>query len=142
LTLAHKIFTKFRNKYLVPGCRQSFAEAAALMFSKVEEGEIKGYVGATTITTIYYLAAKTIGIKKAKWATQKLLSLLEVASVDRAVIEGALEGKYKDFEDGVIAEAVRQINANVIVSRNVSDYKTSPMPAHSPAELLKILKAV
>jgi predicted nucleic acid-binding protein len=122
--------------------RQPFVEAAALMFSKVEEGEIQGYVSATTITTIYYLATKTIGARKAKWATRKLLSLLEVASIDRAVLEGALEGKFKDFEDGVISEAARQIKANVIVTRNVRDFKTSSVPAHSPAEMLKILKAV
>ena len=122
--------------------RHPFAEAAAIMFSKVEERVVQGYVSATTITTIYYLATKTIGIKKAKWATRKLLSLLEVASVDRAVIEGALEGKYKDFEDGVIAEAARQIQADVIITRNVRDFRTSPVPAHSPAEMLKILKPV
>ena len=122
--------------------RKSFAEPAALLFSKAEEGEIQGYVSATTITTIYYLASKTIGTKKAIWATRKLLSFLEVASVDRAVIEGALEGKYKDFEDGVVAEAARQIHANAIITRNVKDYKTSPVPAHSPAEMLRILKAI
>lgn len=112
------------------------------MFSKVEEGEIQGYVSATTITTVYYLAAKTIGVRKAKWATRKLLILLKVASVDRSVIEGALEGKFKDFEDGVIAEAVRQNKATVILMRNVKGFKTSAVPAHSPAEMLKILKAV
>ena len=122
--------------------RQPFAEAAALMFSKVEEGEIQGYVSATTITTIYYLATKTIGFRKAKWATRKLLSLLEVATVDRSVIEGTLEGKYKDFKDGMIAEAARQIKAKAIITRNVRDFKTSPVPAHSPDEILKILKAV
>jgi predicted nucleic acid-binding protein len=122
--------------------RQPFAEAAAIMFSKVEEGEIQGYVSATTITTVYYLAAKTIGVRKAKWATRKLLTLLKVASVDRSVIEGALEGKFKDFEDGVIAEAAGQIKATVILTRNVKGFKTSAVPAHSPAEMLKILKAV
>ena len=122
--------------------RKPFAEAAAFLFSKAEEGEIQGYVSATTVTTIYYLASKTIGTNKAKWATRKLLSFLEVASVDRAVIEGALEGKYKDFEDGVVAEATRQIRANIIITRNVRDYKTSPVPAQSPVEMLKILKAI
>jgi hypothetical protein len=53
-----------------------------------------------------------------------------------------VEGKYKDFEDGVIAEAARQIKANVIITRNVRDYKTSHVSAHSPDEMLKILKAV
>ena len=122
--------------------RKPFAEAAAFLFSKAEDGEIQGYVSATTVTTIYYLASKTIGTNKAKWATRKLLSFLEVASVDRAVVEGALEGKYKDFEDGVVAEATRQIRANIIITRNVRDYKTSPVPAQSPDETLKILKAV
>lgn len=122
--------------------RKPFAEAAAILFSKVEEEEIHGYISATTITTIYYLASKTIGVRKAKWATRKLLTFLEVAPVDKAVIEGALEGKYKDFEDGVIAEAARQIQANVIITRNVKDYKASPVPAHSPLEMLKILKAL
>ena len=65
-----------------------------------------------------------------------------MVSVDRAMIEGTLEGKYKDFEDGMIAEAARQIEAKVIITRNVRDYKTSAVPAHSPAEMLKIRKAV
>ncbi len=122
--------------------RQSFADAAAQIFSKVEAGEIKGYVSATTITTIHYLATKAIGMKKAKWAIRKLLSILEVASLDRSVIEGAMEGKYKDFEDEVIAEAARHIGANVIVTRNVGNFKPSAVPAQSPADMLKILKAV
>lgn len=122
--------------------RKPFAEAAALLFTKTEEGEIQGYVSATTVTTIYYLASKTIGVRKAKWATRKLLTFLEVASVDRAVIERALEGKYKDFEDGVIAEAARQIHANAIITRNVRDYKASPVSAQSPDEMLKILKVL
>lgn len=122
--------------------RHPFAEAAALLFSKAEVGEIHGYVSSTTITTIHYLASKTIGTKKAVWAIRKLLSFLEVASVDNAVIEGTLEGKFKDFEDGVIAEAARQIQANVLITRNVKDYKASPVPAHSPSEMLKLLKAL
>ena len=52
--------------------RHPFAEAAALMFSKVEEGVVQGYISATTITTIYDLATKTIGVRKAKWAIQRL----------------------------------------------------------------------
>lgn len=122
--------------------RQPFADAAARMFSKVEAKEINGYVSATTITTIHYLATKTIGKRKAQWAVRKLLSILEVASIDRSVIEGAMEGKYKDFEDGVIAEAARLIGANVIITRNVRNFKTSAIPACSPAEMLKVFKTL
>jgi len=57
------------------------------------------------------------------------------------VNEGALESKYKDFEDGVVAEAAQKIGAQAIITRNVRDFKTSAVPAYSPDELLKMLRA-
>ena len=64
-----------------------------------------GYICVTAVTTIFYLATKAAGASKAKKSIHKLLSLLEVAPVNRAVLEGALESKYDDFEDGVVSEA-------------------------------------
>jgi len=118
--------------------RKPHSEAAARLLSKVDTGEIEGYVCATTLTTIHYLATKTIGAKKAKAAVRSLLSFLKVASVDRPVLEGALEEKYKDFEDGVLAEAARQIEAKAIITRNVRHYRNSVVHAYSPLEMLKI----
>ena len=46
--------------------RMPFADAATELFSKVEDGTIIGYLCATTITTVYYLAAKTIGAPNAQ----------------------------------------------------------------------------
>jgi predicted nucleic acid-binding protein len=122
--------------------RKPFSEAAVQLFSKVEADEIGGFVSATTITTIHYLATKTIGAKKAKSAIHTLLSILDVASVDRPVLERALEGKYKDYEDGVLVEAARQVGAKAIITRNIRNFKKSIIPAYSPAEMLKMLLSV
>jgi predicted nucleic acid-binding protein len=122
--------------------RNPFSEAAVQLFSQAESGEINGFVSATTITTIHYLATKTIGPKKAKSAIHTLLSILDVAPVDRPVLERALEGKYKNFEDGVLVEAARQVEANAIVTRNINNFKKSIIPAYSPAEMLKMLLSV
>ncbi len=122
--------------------RKPFSEAAVQLFSKVETGELSGFVSATTITTIHYLATKTIGAKKTKSAIRILLSILDVASVDRPVLERALEGKYKDFKDGVLVEAARQVEAKAIITRNISNFKKSIVPAYSPAEMLKMLLSV
>jgi predicted nucleic acid-binding protein len=121
--------------------REPFAEAASQIFSRVEEGSITGYVCATTVTTIHYLATKVSGTNKAKKSIQKLLSLLEVASVNRAVLEGALEGKYDDFEDGVVSEAASHVGAKAIITRNMRHYKNSAVIAYLPTEILKMLKA-
>jgi predicted nucleic acid-binding protein len=121
--------------------REPFAEAATQIFTKVEKGSITGYVCATTVTTIHYLATKAAGIGKAKKSIHKLLSLLEVAPVNRAVLEGALEGAYDDFEDGVVSEAASHVGAKAIITRNVRHYRNSTVPAYLPTEILKMLTA-
>ena len=41
--------------------REPFSSIAAKLFSRVETGEITGYVCATTITTLHYLTRKVVG---------------------------------------------------------------------------------
>ena len=121
--------------------RQPFAVPAAELLSKAEAGIISGYLCATTVTTIHYLARKVIGARKAKRQVRMLLSIFEIASVNRAVLEGALEGKFRDFEDAVLHEAARLVDADVIVTRNVEDFKESALPVYSCEEMLSLLKA-
>ena len=54
--------------------RPPFSDAAVELFSKVEEGAVLGYLCGTTITTVYYLAAKTIGTARAQEEVRKMLN--------------------------------------------------------------------
>ena len=56
--------------------RKPFVGPVAELFSKVERGDLMGCLCATTITTIFYLASKIVGIKKARSEVEKLLTLL------------------------------------------------------------------
>lgn len=120
--------------------RRPFSEPAAVLFSRVEAGDFFGYVSATSVTAIHYLATKAVGAKQSKAELLKLLSLLDVAPVNRSVIEGALGSKFSDFEDAVVHEAARQVDAGAIVTRNVRDFKYAVIPVYSPAEMFKMLK--
>jgi len=121
--------------------REPFADAAVQVFSEAEKGNMTGFICATAVTTIFYLAAKAAGASKAKKSIHRLLSFLEVAPVNRAVLEGALESKYADFEDGVVSEAASRVGATAIITRNVRHYRHSPVPAYLPTDVLKMLKA-
>lgn len=122
--------------------RQPHSKAAAELFSRVELGDdITGFLCATTVTTIYYLATKVVGAKRSGEEIRRLLSLVEVAPVNRVVLEGALRGQFRDYEDGVVHEAAKQVGAGAIVTRNVRDYKKSSIPVYSPVELAKMLSA-
>ncbi len=119
--------------------RQPFAPDALALFVAVETGELKGVLGATTVTTVYYLVAKAVGREKAITSIRQLLTIFEVAAVTRAVIERALTQPFTDFEDAVLAEAGQLGAVDVIVTRNVADFRHTSLPVYTPAELLAAL---
>ena len=119
--------------------RAPFADAAAELFAKVEDGTIVGYLCGTTVTTIHYLTSKVVGNDRAKDEIGKLLSLFEVAPVNRAVLESALKAGFADFEDAVIHEAACHAGAEAIVTRNLKDFKKSRITVHDSIELAGIL---
>jgi len=119
--------------------RLPHSDVAVELFSRVEEGSLIGYLCGTTIPTVVYLAAKTVGAERAQEEIKKLLSLFEVAPVNRHVLESALELDFKDFEDAVLHEAACHIGADAIVTRNQKDFKKSRIPIYSSAEMVKIL---
>ena len=59
---------------------------------------------------------------------------LHVARVTDDVIRAALQSSMIDFEDAVTSEAAKVAGAEIIVTRNTSDYKTSSIPAILPEE--------
>ena len=120
--------------------RAPFSDAAEDLFSKVEDGTIKGYVSSTSITTIYYLVSKTLGAARAREEVKKLLVLFEVAPVNRVVLESALMADFADFEDAVIYEAACHVAAAAIVTRNQKDFKKSKLSVYSSTELAGILR--
>ena len=121
--------------------RMPFADSAAELFSKVEDGTIIGYLCGTTITTVYYLASKAVGAARAQDEIRKLLNLFEVAPVNRHVLEAALVADFSDFEDAVIHEAACHAGADAIVTRNQKDFKKSRIPVYSSEEMAKILSS-
>lgn len=121
--------------------RTPYSQHAAILFSKAERGELEGYLCATTVTTIHYLASKAIGSRRAESPLKKLLSFLKVATVDQKVIEAAIEAKGRDFEDRMISGAALGIEAQGIITRNIRDYRNSEISAYESEEFIKILQA-
>lgn len=120
--------------------REPFIKQAALLFSKVEKGEIVGIACATAFTTVYYLLRKKLSHQKAKEYIDLLLSLLDVAAVNRTVIETAKNlVSFKDFEDAVVYASALHSNCNCIVTRNTKDFPESEVPVLLPEEAMKIL---
>jgi predicted nucleic acid-binding protein len=121
--------------------REPFSSPAASLFSQAEVGEIAGYVCATTITTIHYLARKVIGAESAMEAINRLMMLFEIAPVNRAVLETALSSEFEDFEDAVLHAAALHQGAQGIVTRDLNGFNKSNLNVYSPEELLIMLES-
>ena len=116
--------------------RTAFVDQSSQILDLVERGAVTGLLCATTITTLAYLAGKSVGKQQATKQIRRLLSLFEVAPVTRAVLDAALASKAPDFEDAVLAEAALQAGAHAIITRNLRDFAHSPVRAHTPAQWL------
>ena len=118
--------------------REPFSDDASFLLSKVENSEMIGYICATTVTTIYYLAAKALGPQAASEHIRSLLSLFVIAPVNRVVLENAVASKFKDFEDAVLHEAACHAGAKYIVTRSLSVFlKNQNFPYSNRESLLK-----
>ena len=121
--------------------REPFSETPAQLFTRIEKGELAGCLCATTVTTIHYLALKTVGERRAKEYIAQLLKLFDVAPVNRVVLESALQLKFKDFEDAVIHEAARHAGALGVVTRDSTGFKKATIPTYTPEEFLSMCRA-
>lgn len=115
--------------------RTPFAETGLLLFDRVEQKAIQGYLCATTITNIYYIARPRVGKSVALNRIRELLGIFEIALVNGSVLEMAVEGNFSDFEDGVLYESARRVGAEFIVTRNASDFENAEIPVYSPDDL-------
>lgn len=120
--------------------RKEFVELSSSLVSLVETKVIEGYLCATTITTIDYLISKTYDRKIAKTSLQKLLTIFDIAGVNKKVITLSLASKFSDFEDAVQYYSGEIIPVDAIVTRNIGDYKKAIYPVYSPTELWGIIQ--
>lgn len=116
--------------------RKPFVTDSAQVVAAVETGRIEGSLCATTITTLHYLASKTLGAKAAVREISSLLQLFRVAPVTEAVLKAALRSTGRDYEDLVLWESARGIGVDGIVTRNPGDFPKSGVPIYLPADIV------
>lgn len=121
--------------------REPFVGAGSEVFALVEKSSVEASLCATTVTTVDYLLTQSLPRDEARRALRALLSLFEVAPVNRAVLDGALGSRIEDFEDAVLEQAGLLVGAEAIITRNTKDFRRSSIKALDPTELLRAIEA-
>jgi predicted nucleic acid-binding protein len=118
--------------------REPFVKSAVEIFRLAEESRIVAFICATTVTTIDYLLVKSLQKPKARDALHRLISLFEIATVNRPVIERALVSKLQDFEDAVLNEAAQMAGVDFVITRNTKDFAGSTLKVCDPNEFIAL----
>jgi predicted nucleic acid-binding protein len=104
----------------------------------VDNGLYEGYICATTATNIFYILRKRLGKEHAGNAIKTILSIFNITAVDSDVLEAAADDEFDDFEDAVLYESARANNIDIIVTRNIKDFKNAGICVMSPAQFLAL----
>ncbi len=118
--------------------REPYSEYAAKVLSLCEEQKIKGFITPVAISNIYYLLRKIgkheIIIERLK----QLLTIIDIAEMDKTVVLNALNSQFKDFEDALQNfSAIGKGKIKVILTRNIKDFKRSTLAIMTPEMYLK-----
>ena len=90
-----------------------------------------------TMSNLFYLLSAARSPSFARNFLSGLLNFATVASGGTESVRHALAMRIADFEDALQVAAAISSNANMIVTRNVGDYRGSPVPVLTPSAFLK-----
>ncbi|MDR1206542.1 MAG: PIN domain-containing protein, partial [Peptococcaceae bacterium] len=121
--------------------RDTYGESLQIL-DACENGKIESLVTTVTIMDVMYLLRKHLSSAEMRNAVQLLLQIVDIIPALKSDITAALSGSFGDVEDAVQASCAARAKADYIVTRNVKDFKHSPVPAVLPGDMLELLQNV
>lgn len=119
------------------GERKPFYEAAAKLFSLADRGKVKLYVSSLTIANSNYVLSKIKNAKEARAILLKFKILVEVLELNNKIIELSLnDDSFNDFEDGLQYYTALEKQLDLIITRNLKDFKHSKIPVFTASQYL------
>lgn len=116
--------------------RRPHADPAAELLDRIENGVEAASVAWHSISNLHYIVAPTIGGANSRQFVLELTRFVDVAATGTGDIRFAAELPMADFEDAMQVAAARASGARLIATRNVGDFRRSPIPAIAPLEVL------
>ena len=121
--------------------RQPFYSEAARIFSLADKKEIQISVSALSFATTNYILLQSKKSEEAKQILRKLKLIIEVLSLDDKIVELALnDSDFKDFEDGLQYYTALENGLDVIITRNLKDFRKAIIPVMTADQYIQIHK--
>jgi len=121
--------------------REPFYDEAAELFSLADRKIIELSTSSLTIANTSYILLRQIDSGKTKEILRKLRLIINILPLDDKIIGIALnDDSFNDFEDGLQYFTAIENNQDLIITRNLKDFKASKLPVLTARQFLETLK--
>ncbi|MCI5209142.1 MAG: PIN domain-containing protein [Candidatus Electrothrix sp. ATG2] len=117
--------------------REPHFEPAVELFLEIQDQEIQAYTSPVVIANIFYILTRHFDRKKAIQSLMKLRTLVGVLNCGDRAIDSALSSDFTDFEDAVQYYTALENNIDILITRNIKDYKTATINIITPLEYIR-----
>ena len=116
--------------------RLPFNAEANQVFNHAEMGRITLMTSPLCIANTHYVISKKIGNANSKSVLASVLKLITVVDMPANVVQNAFASKVTDFEDALQVKTAMHCGADLILTRNIRDFRHSPIPVLTPSQFL------
>jgi predicted nucleic acid-binding protein len=131
-----KIFVDTDIIYDLLAKREPFYQSAAQLFTLADEEKITITVSALSFANIHYLVSKHLSDQKAKHILRTFRILVHIAPIDDKIIDLALNSDFTDFEDAVQYYCALESESQILLTRNLRDYKKAEIPVMTAQDFI------
>ncbi|SHM45268.1 PIN domain-containing protein [Cyclobacterium lianum] len=121
--------------------REPFFEETAELFSLADRKQVELSVSSLTIANTSYVLLRRLDLNKVKSVLRKLRLILKILPLDDKVIGLALNDEnFADFEDGLQYFTAIEGEQELIISRNLKNFKNSKLPTMTAKQFIEAMK--
>ena len=116
--------------------RKEFYKPASWLFTLSDNKEITIAISSLTFANTFYLLSKELETAKVKDILRKFKLLVKVLPMDDKIIDLSLNSDFRDFEDAIQYFTAIENKFEIIITRNLKDFKLSKIPVMTATDYL------
>lgn len=119
--------------------RKPYYEEAAILFSLADNKVIELSISSLTVANTSYTLFHQLNSTKTKSILRKLRLIVNILPLDDKIVGLALNDEtFTDFEDALQYFTAIENKQNIIITRNLKDFKNSKLPVMTAPQFIEI----
>jgi predicted nucleic acid-binding protein len=119
--------------------REPFYEESASLFSMADQKQVELNISSLTVANTSYILSQRLNPQKAREILRKLRLIVNILPLDDKIIGLILNDvTFPDFEDGLQYFTAIENQLDLIITRNLKDFRKSKLPVLTAGQFLKM----